>query len=125
MTIEQLTPEEAYKWLTKIMSNCRNDELEQIIATDPQWAYYYAYDVIKGRWELGEPTIATDTLWAYMYAVTIIKERWEQGEPVIATIPDYACYYAIYVIKGRFELGEPTIKQSNYWGRYCKEFEIK
>jgi hypothetical protein len=38
-------------------------------------AYYYARNVIKGRWLEGEPIIATDFMWAYWYACDIIKGR--------------------------------------------------
>ena len=51
-------------------------------ATD---AYYYARDVIKGRWEEGESIIATDPWNAYNYAFEIIKGRWLEGEAIIAT----------------------------------------
>ena len=49
------TPEEAYN-LAKEKGE-RIPELEPIIATDPQWAYAYARDVIKGRWPEVETTI--------------------------------------------------------------------
>jgi hypothetical protein len=92
VTTEQLTPQEAYTWATKIMPNCRNDELEQIIMTDPEYASYYAEDVIK--------------------------ERWIEAEPIIATQAWASFYYAATVIKGRFELGEPILRESPYWERY-------
>jgi hypothetical protein len=99
MTKQQLTPQEAYTWLTKIMPNCRNDELEQIIAQDINLSWNYAFLVVKGRFELGEPAIANNGHLAYLYAVAIIKER--------------------------FELAEPTIKKSVYWDNYCQYFRIK
>jgi hypothetical protein len=123
---QQLTPQEAYTWATKIMPNCQNDELEQIIMTDPFYAYCYASCVIKGRWIEAEPIIATNPHWAYNYAYYVIKGRFERGEAAIVTVPYYAYWYAYDVVKGRFELGEPAIKKSAYqWDDYCKHFGIK
>ena len=41
----------------------------------PYWAYYYAKDVIKGRWIEAENIIATDLFYAYHYAKNIIKGK--------------------------------------------------
>jgi hypothetical protein len=42
------------------------------------------FDVIEGRFELGEPVIAKHAGWAYAYAMDVIKGRFKQGEPAIA-----------------------------------------
>ena len=63
---KELTPKEAYTWLTKVMPGCRNTELEKIIATSAKWAYQYAVNVIKGRFELGEKKIL-ESEWADEY----------------------------------------------------------
>ena len=80
---KDLTPQEAYTWLTQITPGCRNPDLEKVIATDAYWAYEYAYCVLKGRFELGEPIIAKDPELAFNYAVDKIKYRWKIAEPII------------------------------------------
>jgi hypothetical protein len=93
--------------------------------TDPKAAFYYARDVIKGRWEQGEPIIATAPQWAYSYAISVIKERFELGEATIATVSVCAYWYALYVINGRFELGESIISTDGYFAyEYAKDFLI-
>jgi hypothetical protein len=49
-----------------------------------------------------------------MYARNVIKGRFELGEPVIAKDAQRSFMYARNVIKGRFELGEPKILKSIY-----------
>ena len=66
---------------------------------DAESAYSYARDVIKGRWELAEPTLAQDAGCAYLYAQDVIKGRFELAEPTIAQDAHYAYRYAINVIK--------------------------
>jgi hypothetical protein len=67
--------------------------------TDPEWAYFYAEDVIKGRFVQGEPIIATDPYWAYYYAHDIVEDRFELGEPVIATSTYWAYMYVRVMLK--------------------------
>jgi hypothetical protein len=81
-------------------------------------AYDYAYYVIKGRFELGEPAIAANAFYSYWYARDVIKGRFELGERTIATNAYYSYEYACDVIKGRFELGEPKILKSEYAKNY-------
>ena len=89
---------------------------------DAHCAYFYVQNVIKGRWELAEPTIAQDASWAYCYALDVIKGRWELAEPTIAQNAAYAYGYARDVIKGRFELAEPTIAQdASYAHSYARD----
>jgi len=38
-------------------------EYEEIIMTDPEYAYLYARDVIKGRWKEAEEYIKKDNYW--------------------------------------------------------------
>jgi hypothetical protein len=97
-------------------------ELELEIAKDPKWAYEYALNVIKGRFELGEPVIAKDAKLAYNYALNIIKGRFPLGEPAIAKDLKYAYWYARDVIKGRFPEGEPAIARDPYYAYiYAKD----
>ncbi len=56
-----------------------NDELE-MIKKDPERAYHYALNVIKGRWPEGEEIMKSDPFFAYWNSVYIIKDRWFEGE---------------------------------------------
>ena len=93
-----MTPAEAYR---HCQEHGRNSELEKIIINDPDWAYYYARDVIKDRWIEAEKIILTDPDWAYYYARYIIKGRWIEAENIILTNPQWAFYYAKRIIKGK------------------------
>ena len=61
----------------------RCDDLEKIIATDACLSYQYAESVLRGKFELGEPSIAIDSLLSYMYSVFVIRNRFELGEKAI------------------------------------------
>jgi hypothetical protein len=52
--------------------------------TDPDLAYSYAQDVIKGPWPKGEKAIARYPYPAYNYAKYILKGRFPAGEKAIA-----------------------------------------
>lgn len=67
---------------------------KDIIKRYPKIAYYYARDIIKGRWEEAEPYIMKSPEWGYDYATYIIKGRWEDAEPYIMTDPANAYAYA-------------------------------
>jgi hypothetical protein len=77
--------------------------------TDPQWAYHYAKNVLKGHWPEGEPAIATDPYYAYRYARCVLKGRFPEGEKTLAADPWSAYHYAEDVLKGRFQEGEVAI----------------
>ena len=114
-------PEKAVAWATK--HGQRFPEAESVIATDPKWAYEYAYDVIVGRFPEGEPAIATRPLLAYHYAHCVIKDHWPEAESVIATDPFSAHRYAINVLKGRFPEAEAVIATDPEWAKeYLKAF---
>jgi hypothetical protein len=63
----------------------RDPQVEQTIlnSENPKWAYWYAHDVIKGRWSEAEPVIMKGPKWAYFYTHDIIKGRWSEAEPFI------------------------------------------
>jgi hypothetical protein len=68
-----MTPEDAFY---KCFGNDKRDEdLELIIIKDPEFAFYYANHVIKGRWLEAESIIATNSQYAYLYAKEIIKGK--------------------------------------------------
>ena len=91
--------------------------------TDPQCAYFYAHDVIEGRFPEGEATLATSPHWAYHYARDIIDGPWPEAEPVFAKDPQFSFRYAKNVIEGRFPEGEATIaKDTKYSKKYLEAF---
>ena len=92
------TPEQAY---CHCVRNGRNEKLEKIILTDPEYAYLYAQDIIKGRWIEAENIISTDPEWACEYALYVIKGRWTEAENTISTNSEWAYYYAQSIIKGK------------------------
>ena len=63
-------------------------------------AYWYAEEVIKGRWPEAEGVIAQDAFSALRYASDIIKGRWPEAEAVIAQDANAALRYARDIIKG-------------------------
>jgi len=85
------------------------------LITDPYVAYYYAREVIKGRWHEAEPIITKSPVDAYQYARDVIKGRWEEAEPIIMTDPGLVYCYANNVIKGRWLEAEPIIMTEPYW----------
>ena len=66
-----MTPEQAYRKC----GGKRNKNLEPFIIKDPEWAYFYARDVIKDRWIEAEPIIIINSSWAYYYARNLIKGK--------------------------------------------------
>ena len=60
MSIE-MTPKEAYVEARK--QGYGTPELEAVIATNDCWSFFYANDVIKGRFPLGESAIAKSEFW--------------------------------------------------------------
>jgi hypothetical protein len=70
----------ALKWLDSLPPD--SDPLAAEHSKKCQWAYWYARDVIKGRWPEAEPVIRSDPEWAYRYALNVIKGRWPEAEPV-------------------------------------------
>jgi hypothetical protein len=116
------TPEMAFGALKSGKLNAQQKkEAESVVATDPEYAYLYARNVIQGRWPEAEPVIAKDPQWAYTYARYVIKGRWPEGEPAIAKKADRACLYARDVIKGRWPEAEPVIAKDPKWAKNYNE----
>lgn len=90
--------------------------------TEPEWAYRYAKDVIRGRWPEAEEVIAKEPWSAYRYADLVIKGRWPEAEATIAKSPFRAHRYAKDVIKGRWLEGEEAIAKSEYKNWYLEQF---
>jgi hypothetical protein len=92
---------------------------EPAIAKSAVYSYYYAKNVLEGKFPLGEPAIAKSSEYSYWYARYVLEGKFPLGEPAIAKSATYSYYYAIDVLKGRFPLGEPAIKLNiHLWKEY-------
>lgn len=85
------SPLTAFKCANYIKERCI--DLEKIIATDANLSYQYAECILRGKFELGEPSIATDSLLSYMYSVFVIRNRFELGEKAINSNSHFSQLY--------------------------------
>ena len=98
-----------------------NKEKQLLLEKNSHDLYFYAKDIIKGRWPEAEPLIMTDLTWAFYYARNIINGRWPEAEPVIMKDPNMTYHYVRTVIKGRWPEAEKYLIQDNYhWNEYSK-----
>ena len=97
------------RWLTKEYYD-RDDNIL------PRLLYYYAFNIIKGRWPDVESIIMKDPESAYLYARFIIWGRWPEAEPYIMKNPRSACLYACSIIKGRWPEVEDILNKINIIG---------
>ena len=111
-----MSPQKAYQKCKK--ENRRISELEKNIATDPEYSYYYALQIIEGPFESGEDTISKDSEWSYKYAFYILDKQWELSEEAISKDPEYSYWYARNVIKGPFEKSHHIIFNSHHKNDY-------
>jgi hypothetical protein len=103
-----------YNYLEKTSFNKNHPTYQQCIQTiskDAEIAVTTAEKIIKGRFELAEPTISKFPEHSYFYARDILKGRFELGEPAIAKDSRFSFEYALRIVRGRFELGENAIAQ--------------
>ena len=146
-----MTPKQAVLFCYNVVKG-RCKEVEDVIATSPQWVYYYAKNVIKGRWIEAEPVLAISSLYSYQYAKDIIQapwpegeaailqnpewtyhyikdvkqRRWREGERTILISPEWIYHYAVSIIKGRWYEAELNLQQSPTWARnYERHFSTK
>jgi len=92
-----MTLQEAYDKARKLGK--RIPELEPAISKDAEYSYYYARDVIKGRFILGEAAISKDAYWSYWYARYVIKGRLPDfmHNAVLFSNDEFAKYYIEYI----------------------------
>jgi hypothetical protein len=106
-TKSELTdPEKAYFYAFEKISR-RFPEGEAAIATSPYWSYHYARRVIRGRFPEAEAAIATSR-WALNYAWHVIHEleaggRWPEAEEAIAKDPEDAKFYLEHFPEAKLE----------------------
>jgi len=118
--------------------SARLDQLENTISKDAKSSFYYAANVLRNTFPLGEQAIIQDAKWACEYAKCVIenhrfpegekaisknaqqslcyalllKERFPLGEQAISQNAEYSLAYARDILKDRFELGEPSMVHS-------------
>jgi hypothetical protein len=95
-------------YLKAFNTKITHDE-ELCIATSARYSYFYAADILKGPFPLGEKSIATSVMYSYFYAKNVLKGRFILGEEAIAKNAHYSYYYARDVLNGPFPLGEKII----------------
>lgn len=109
----------------EILNGNKDPELLDVLKKDPEYAFFYALNTIKGRWPEAEPFIMKDPYYAYCYAEDIIKGRWLEAEPTILSNEACIYYYAAYVIGHRWPEAEPIIMKDPFnWDYYKKHFGI-
>ena len=86
-------------------------EVEPILKSIPEYACYYASQILKRRWIEAESVIMTDPWCAYLYAKELIMDRWPEAEPIIMTDPTSAYCYERDVIKGEWPEAKSIIKK--------------
>ena len=98
----------AYEYAKK---HGKDEELEPIISTSSYHSYWYAYEVLDSRFELGEPAIAKDAYYSFYYALNILNGPFPLGEPAIASNAYYSQAYTNEVLKKDFYLDGKLIRK--------------
>lgn len=76
-------------------NDCRlNSRNERLISKNSEYSYYYALEILKGRFELGENAISKDSEYSLFYAKEALGERFRLGEKAI--IED-TVWFEIYI----------------------------
>jgi len=114
-----MTPQEAYDKARNL--GLRTPELELVISKDSQCSYWYARNVIEGKFILGEPAISKSAYCSFHYARYVIKGKFILGEPVISKDVQFSYLYAKEIIKGRLPdlMHNQMILENN---EYTKEY---
>ena len=94
-------------------------DVERVIADDGLAAFYYARDVLKGRWQRAEAAIMGASM-AGDYVKDVVKEAVPEWEHLLMTRPRDAYLYALHIIKGRWAVAEPLIITSFFGTPYAK-----
>jgi hypothetical protein len=119
-----LLPNRIYRYC--IANKTRVTKWEPILAKCPHFAFLYAKDILKGRFQAAEAVIATDASLAQKYAVYVLKGPFPAGEATIAMNPGASYYYAVSALHARFKKGEEAIKKhAQHRTNYERMFKIK
>ena len=91
-------------------------DYEDILAKSPEFAFHYAWQVLKKPFPKGEPAIAKDPKYTVKYAEYVLDGPFKLGEPNIAKDVRLSFFYARDVLKGhRFPLAEPLIAKDAHF----------
>ena len=71
-------------------------KIENLIADSPNFAYMFAKNQIKGRWEKGEKAILTDPSILYSYISDVVKKRVPEFEEAILKHKNSSICYRYY-----------------------------
>ena len=106
---DELTPEEAFVWLTEIVPHSRSAALEQVVMQSAGYIYEYA-KYLGHRWIEAEPVVLKSK-WAYCY----IKYVALKGHPKIKVLPNNE--YKAWMLFRMFILEEKMIPEKIRHGR--------
>lgn len=90
------------------------DYLESLISFD--WPLMQGIELKQSQLD----QIAANPHASYYYAKEIVRGKWEQGEKAISKNPRTAFYYSLVCLGAPFDLGRFTIEQSQYKYRYIR-----
>ena len=117
-------------WKKNINSSA-SDNAERKIALNIEYAYLYARDSIKGRFQIAEELISEDSKYAFWYAQDILCGSWLskvggqialKAEGKIVENEKYWDSYIFLLIKNKSEIDEPKIAtQGKYAYRYARD----
>jgi hypothetical protein len=112
-------PRVALDYITNFLDGEPWPLAEPAIARNPDTAFSYARNIIRGPWPPGEPAIASHPVYAAYYASDPLYHPWPPGEPAIATVAHASWYYIREVLRKPWPPGEPAMKHNPYiWERY-------
>lgn len=96
--------------------------IEARVISNPKEAYYYAADILGGRFPEGEAAIATEALPSLWYAQFVLSGPFPAGEDAISEKGHRAFIYATHILHSRFPAGEPAIAADDYYAPLYKNF---
>ena len=105
------------EWLTRLEAEKDHDRYYALFNEQPSVSKYTQNTKYQSNLDILEKyledAIAKDAWYAYFYARDVLKGPFPLGEEAISKDPDYAHYYARHVLKSPFPAGEETIAEAN------------
>ena len=95
-----MTPAKAYEKC--FANNKREISLESIIASNAEYGYYYAKNIIGNRFIEAEKTIAQNAEWAYRYANDIIGGPFDLTHQFIFKDKNWGKLYARFLFEKQY-----------------------
>lgn len=84
------------------VKNKRDLELEHIIAMSSEYSYYYAKNIINGRFYKAESVIAQDPKWAYHYAKYVIDDAFKIAHQSLIKDSDWGKIYVNFLLEKKY-----------------------